>query len=195
MNCTPDVFILLGINDVTDWRRGRRKISSEVVGGVCTLAAELKARLQSDCTRIHVLEVPLLPMYDEGMREEAEEINNLLRNISAQGGFAVHGWEQRLLSVDGMIMPQWLISKNSVHLNAEGYEVFARLLRSFILQKDSEDVDYHVEMTEEVNPSKERKKKKKRGGGRVQGSGWSVGHGSRSGTYRGRDRLSRTGLD
>ena len=210
-----DVFILLGINDITaraldkkgaagkglemDSDTGSEKVPSDVIGGVCALAVELKARLQSDCTRIHVLEVPLLPMYDlpgnEGMHEDAEEINTTLRKISAQGGFEVHGWEQRLLTMSGCIMPEWLISPNDVHLNAEGYGVFARLLRSLILQKDSEDVDYHVEMTEEVNPSKERKKKKKRGGGRVQGNGWSVGHGSRSGTYRGRDRLSRTGLD
>ena len=79
-----DVFILLGINDVTSRALAKKgnagkefneKISSDVVGGVCTLAAELKARLRSDCTRIHVLEIPLLPFYElpgnEGMSEEA----------------------------------------------------------------------------------------------------------------------------
>ena len=137
----------------------------------------------------------MLPMYqipgNEGMHEEAEAINDTFWKISARfTWFKVHGWGNEFL-----YHPQWLISPNDVHLNTNGYDVFARLLRSLILQKDSEDVDYHVEMTEEVNPSKEKKKKKKRGGGRVQGSGWSVGHGSRSGTYRGRDRLSRTGLD
>ena len=49
----------------------------------------------------------------------------------------MHGW-QRLLSVDGAIEPEWLISRNDVHLNAKGYEVFARLLRSLILQKGPE---------------------------------------------------------
>ena len=132
----------LGINDVTMRADSGEKISLDVVGGVCTLAGELKARLRSDCTRIHVLEVPLLPLYDlpgnEGMSEQASKINNMLRKISTQGGFEVHGWEKRLLSANGYMMPEWLISQNSVHLNAKGYDVFARLLRSLILQKGPE---------------------------------------------------------
>ena len=53
----------------------------------------------------------------------------------------MHGWDQRLLSVDGTVMPRWLVSRFDVHLNAEGYEVFALQLRSIIMQKDSESVD------------------------------------------------------
>ena len=76
----------LGINDVTMRAdSGSEKVSSDVVGGVCTLAAELKARLRSDCTKIHVLEVPLLPLYDlpgnEGMSKVAVKINKMLRKI------------------------------------------------------------------------------------------------------------------
>ena len=103
------------------------------------MAAELKARLRSDFTKIHVLEVPIFPLYDlpgnEGLSEQAVKINNMLKKISTQGEFEVHSWDQRLLSVDGAIMPEWLISQHDVHLNAKGYEVFARLLRSLILQK------------------------------------------------------------
>ena len=163
-----DVFILLGINDITARASAKKgaagkgfseKISSDVVGGVCTLAGELKERLRSDCTRIHVLEVPLLPLYElpgnEGMIEEAVKINNMLRSISTQGGFEVRGWEQRLLSLDGSIRPEWLISRSSVHLNAKGYDVFARLLRSLILQKDFEDVDNHVGYVSWSRPSLE----------------------------------------
>ena len=49
-----DVFIMLGINDVTK-RAPSNKVVLDVVGGVWALARELKARLQSDCTRIHFL--------------------------------------------------------------------------------------------------------------------------------------------
>ena len=146
-----DMFIMLGINDVTMREdRGSEKVTSDVVGGVFALATKLKTRIQSDCTRVHVLEVPLLPMYElpgnEGMREEAEEINDMLRKISGRfTWFKVHGWEQ------GSIMPHQystVISTNDVHLNTEGYIVFARLLRSVILQKDFEDG--------EVNPSNKK---------------------------------------
>ena len=63
------------------------KVASDVVGGVCALASELKAGLGPECeqTRIHVLEVPVLPMYDlpgnEGMREDAENINAALKSL------------------------------------------------------------------------------------------------------------------
>ena len=148
-----DVFIMLGINDVTMRAdSGNEKITSDVVGGVLALATKLKAGIQGDCTRIHVLEVPLLPMYEipgnEGMREDAEEINDMLRKISARfTWFKVHGWGNEFLH-----HPKWLISPNDVHLNTNGYFVFARLLRSLILQqKDVEDVE-----DGEVNPSKEK---------------------------------------
>ena len=116
---------------------GSETVVSDVVGGVCALAAELKAGLRSARgTRIHILQVPLLPMYDKGMREDAENINTALKNLSAEAGFKVLGWDQRLLSVDGMVMPQWLVRGSAgIHLNAEGYDVFARHLRSLIISE------------------------------------------------------------
>ena len=119
-----DVFILLGINDISaralggkglemDMNTGSEKVVSDVVGGVCALARELKAGLRSERTNVHILEVPLLPMYglpgNEGMREKAEDINATLRKLSAEAGFEVHGWEKSLLDVYGTIMPQWLV--------------------------------------------------------------------------------------
>ena len=181
-----DVFILLGINDVAaralgkrgtgkglemDTDTGSEKVVSDVVGGVCVLAGELEAGLRPECerTRIHVLEVPVLPMYDlpgnEGMREDAENINAALKSLSAEAGFKVHGWDQRLLSVDGMVMPRWLVSRFDVHLNAEGYEVFALQLRSIIMKKDSGSVD--------EKPEKKKKPRRGRERPRVQGA-WSV---------------------
>ena len=144
-----DVFIMLGINDVTMRAdSGTETVISDVVGGVFALATKLKTRIQGYYTRIHVLEVPMLPMYqipgNEGMREEAEYINDTFRKISARFTWLkVHGWGNEFLH-----HPQWLISRNDVHLNTKGYRVFARLLRSLILQKDFEDG--------EVNPSKEK---------------------------------------
>ena len=128
MAMQTDVFILLGLNDVT--ARGK---SSDVVGGLYALGCELKAGL-GEGARIHILEVPLLPMFDRGMREEASDINRLLKNVCAEAGFNMPGWDPCLLGRDGTVMPRWLISRNDVHLNAEGYEVFARYLRSLIKQ-------------------------------------------------------------
>ena len=128
-----DVFILLGINNITGDRS--EKMVLDIVNGVFALANELKARLRSDCTKIHLLHVPLLPLYElrgnEGMREVAEEINRML----GTGGFLVHGWEV-LMSEGGTILPPFLISHTDPHLNAEGYDVFARLLRSLILSEN-----------------------------------------------------------
>ena len=145
-----DVFIMLGINDVTMRAdSGTETVISDVVGGVFALATKLKTRIQGDYTMIHWLEVPMLPMYqipgNEGMREEAEYINDTFRKISARFTWLkVHGWGNEFL-----YHPEWLISPNNVHLNTNGYIVFARLLRSLILQqKDFEDG--------EVNPSKEK---------------------------------------
>ena len=77
-----DAFILLGINDVMG---GGERVVEDVVGGVCALAGELKAGLKRGTTRIHILEVPILPMYDlpgnEGMREDAENINAALKSL------------------------------------------------------------------------------------------------------------------
>ena len=131
-----DVFVLIGLNDVTSGKR----VGQDVVGGVCALAAELKAGLRGGDTRIHILELPILPMYDlpgnKGMRKDAENINTALKNLSAEAGFIVQGWDQRLLSVDGMVMPQWLVRGSAgIHLNAEGYDVFARHLRSLIISE------------------------------------------------------------
>ena len=70
-----------------DTDTGNERVVSDVVGGVCGLAGELKAGLRPECerTRIHVLEVPVLPMYDlpgnEGMREDAENINAALKSL------------------------------------------------------------------------------------------------------------------
>ena len=88
---------------------------SDLGFGLSELAADIKAGLKSDCTRVRVcvLEVPLLPMFGHQMREEAEEINDTLREISANGLFEVHGW--KALSERGTIMPRWLISQNDVH--------------------------------------------------------------------------------
>ena len=59
---------------------------------------------------------------------------------------APQGWDQRLLSVDGMVMPQWLVRGSAgIHLNAEGYEVFARHLRSLIIS-DSESIIERVSL-------------------------------------------------
>ena len=77
----------------------------------------------------------------------------------------MHGWDQRLLSVDGTVMPRWLVSRFDVHLNAEGYEVFALQLRSIIMKKDSGSVD--------EKPEKKKKPRRGRERPRVQGA-WSV---------------------
>ena len=67
-----------------DTDTGSEKVVSDVVGGVCALAGELKAGLGPEC-EIHVLEVPVLPMYDlpgnKGMREDAEDINAALKSL------------------------------------------------------------------------------------------------------------------
>ena len=91
-------------------------------------------------------------MYDlpgnKGMREDAENINTALKNLSAEAGFKVLGWDQRLLSVDGMVMPQWLIRGNAgVHLNAAGYDVFARHLRSLTI---SESINERVSLVKVI---------------------------------------------
>ena len=180
-----DVFILLGLNDVTSraagmgLEMGGERVVAEVVGGMFSLAIQLKERLQSDQTRVHVLEVPHLPMYElpgnEGMSEDADNINTALRRLGAEEGwFQVHGWDQRLLSLDGAIMPKWLTGRHDVHLNAEGYDVFARLLRALILQEDSDEGEYHVEVSEddEMAPLKAKKNGRDgrdRLGKRVQG--------------------------
>ena len=119
------VFILLGINDISaralggkglemDMNTGSEKVVSDVVGGVCALARELKAGLRSEHTSVHILEVPLL----EGMRarEAAENINATLRKLSAEAGFGMVGWGRELLSECGTIKAQWLISqgRNSI---------------------------------------------------------------------------------
>ena len=127
-----DVFVLIGLNDITSGK----KVVSEVVGGVCAIVGELKRGLRSEQTVVRLLEVPLLPMFSEGMREEAANINTLLKHLSADAGCTIHGWDQRLLAVDGTVMPQWLIRGNAgVHLNAQGYDVFARHLRSLIISE------------------------------------------------------------
>ena len=106
-----------------------------VVGGVCHLALALKAELRSERTYVHVLELPLLPMFSEGRRESAMRINIMFKKHSAEVGFRVHGWSwDRLLDNNGMVRSRWLISRCDVHLNAAGYEVFAQYLRSIILQ-------------------------------------------------------------
>ena len=75
-----DAFLLIGINDITalgkkeqDTDMGSERVVSDVVGGVCTLAAELKGL--SESTRVIVIQVPILPMYSPRMREAAENIN------------------------------------------------------------------------------------------------------------------------
>lgn len=194
MAAQTDVFVLLGINDIAaralgkkgagkglemDMDTGSDKVVSDVAGGVYALAGELKAGLKSEITRIHILEVPLLPMYalpgNEGMREEAENINDMLQKLGAEAGFKVHGWDPCLLDERGTVMPRWLISRNDVHLNAEGYDLFARYLRSLIMQKDSERVGHDIEKQEDskVTPAQERKNRRgRRERPRVQG-GWS----------------------
>ena len=124
-----DIIILIGLNDVT--AQDKAKVS-DVVGGVCALVSELKARLCSE-TRVFVLEVPLLPKYSLEMRDLAKNINEWLGNISARVGFTVPKYTS-LLDEHGTVMPRWLISRQDVHLNADGYRVFARFLRSLIVQ-------------------------------------------------------------
>ena len=124
-----DIIILIGLNDVT--AQGR---ASDVVGGVCALVSELKAKLCNGVTRVFVLELPLLPMFSPRMRESAETINKWLGNIGATGEFIVPKYTS-LMDEHGTVMPRWLISRSDVHLNREGYEVFARFLRSLIIMQ------------------------------------------------------------
>ena len=127
-----DVFVLIGLNDITSGK----KVTSDVVGGVCAIVEELMRGLRSEQTVVRLLELPMLPMFTDGMREEAENINALLKHLSTEAGFRIHGWDQRLLSVDGTVMPQWLIRGSAgIHLNGSGYDVFARHLRSIIISE------------------------------------------------------------
>ena len=122
MAAQTDVFVLLGINDIAARPLGKKgantgsKVVSDVAGGVYALAGELKAGLKSEITRIHILKVPLLPMYalpgNGGMREDAENINGRLQKLGADAGFEVHGWDPCLLDERGTVMPRWLISRN-----------------------------------------------------------------------------------
>ena len=60
----------------------------------------------------------------------------MLKKLGAKVGFVCCGWDERLLAVDGSVMPKWLIRGNAgIHLNAEGYDVFARHLRSLIISE------------------------------------------------------------
>ena len=122
------VIILLGLNDVTALGK-----ASDVVGGVCKLVSELKAGINSDVTRVFVLEVPLLPRYSPEMRKLAKNINKWLGKVGARVGFTVPKYTS-LLDEHGTVMPGWLISRRDVHLNAGGYRVFARFLGSLIIQ-------------------------------------------------------------
>ena len=106
---------------------------SDVVGGLCTLVAELN-KLRSDSIRVLVFEVPLLPMYSPEMRQSAKNINEWLEKVSVVVGFHLTKLHKSLLDKQGTVMPQWLISRLDVHLNAEGYRVFARHLRSIIME-------------------------------------------------------------
>ena len=60
----------------------------------------------------------------------------LLKTLGAEVGYRMSGWDERFLALDGTVKPQWLIRGNAgVHLNAEGYDVFARHLRSLIISE------------------------------------------------------------
>ena len=66
MAVQTDVFVLLGINDIMAaqalGKKGAVKgLVSDIVGGVYFIACVLKKELRSEHTRIHILEVPLLP--------------------------------------------------------------------------------------------------------------------------------------
>ena len=91
-----DIIVLVGLNDVLS--RGKVDV---VVGGVCEVVRRLKG-LRSERTFVHVLEVPLLHLFDRLMLEEAQRINNSLKSHSEQLGFHCHQWEPRLLERSGI---------------------------------------------------------------------------------------------
>ena len=76
-----DLFVLLtGINDMGKKGAGKG-LEMDMVGGVYELGCQLKNGLGSKQTRIHILELPLLPMYTMRMREAAKNINGMLRKV------------------------------------------------------------------------------------------------------------------
>ena len=75
----------------------------------------------------------------------------MLKKLGAKVGFVCCGWDERLLAVDGSVMPKWLIRGNAgIHLNAEGYDVFARHLRSLII---SESINGRITFFKDVTIS------------------------------------------
>ena len=122
------VYVLLGLNDVLS----RRQVSNDVIGGLHSLVGQLKG-LSEELTTI--IEVPMLPMFSAGMREEALRINAALIQLSG-AGFRLQSWDPCLLDATGTFRPRWLISRHDVHLNERGNDRFARLLASLISQGD-----------------------------------------------------------
>ena len=101
-----DVVVLLGINDLLGVGKG---VEMDVVGGVCALALSLMAGLRSERTFVHVLELPLLPMYSVDQCKLAMRINMLLQKHSAEVGFKVHCWSWDRLGRNSIALPKSLL--------------------------------------------------------------------------------------
>ena len=146
------LIILLGINDVAAPAMGKVKgtemdkaqkgaqAARDAVGGVYFIARQLQASLLSNTsTKIHIFEVPLLPLYGDVsrhgfplMRGDADAINAAFRGQQFRAsGFEVHALHTELLDAAGTVKGRYLV--DDVHLNSQGYTLFAEQLRRILV--------------------------------------------------------------
>ena len=121
------VFLMIGINDIYNWYNDRGIPSPEYAGKNIPKIAQVIHR-KSPKTKIYVQTV--LPTDLEPVKDAIITVNEIIKSNEVKGRYQVIDLYSAFVGPNGLIKPE--LTKDGVHLTAEGYALWVEMVKSVI---------------------------------------------------------------